>query len=291
MISPRPKRRCARRAPALGLLLTLAGTGAVWAASLQDLADRLVDRSRSHVRTAALREMQGLEAADKDALARLLLAGLVRTDPYERMNAATALGFLDAHARAVRDQLRPLLKDPSDMVRREAQAALGRLGEDRPGAVAAEVADYGRFRGAQDVESRNARYAAIRRLGYVLASEGERPPAGVVTLAEALGDADAYTRTAAARSLFLVAGVACADVLPVTPALVGAVRDADRNTAYLAFRTLEAMGLVRAERGNEQARAASSNDAAERRRLGQQIARDLAVRNGPSACADRQPSR
>lgn len=291
MTSPRRQRRCAPRLPTLGLLLTLAGTGVVWAASLQDLADRLVDRSRSHVRTAALTEMRQLGAADKDALARLLLAGLVRTDPYERMNAATALGFLDAHARPVRDQLRPLLQDPSDMVRREAQAALGRLGEDRPGAVAAEVANYDRLRGAQDVETRNARYAAIRRLGYVLASEGERPPAGAVTLAEALGDADAYTRTAAAQGLFQVTRIACADVLPVTPALAGAVRDADRNTAYLAFRTLEAMGLVRGERKDEQARAASSNDGAERRRLGQQIARDLAVRNGPSACADRPPSR
>ena len=114
-------------------LLGLASTVLAETSSLQDLADRLVGRSRSHVRGRAIAELWKLDPAGKAALVPLLLPGLRRSDAYERMNAAYALGWLDHHAWPARENLRGLLVDPSEMVRHQARATLGRLGEDRAG--------------------------------------------------------------------------------------------------------------------------------------------------------------
>ena len=264
----------------LVVVLTLAVAIVAEASSLPDLADRLVGRSRSYVRSRAIGEMQKLSAADKAALVPLLLPGLQRKEPYERMNAAYAIGLLDEHARSSTDRIRPLLRDRSEMVRQQGRATLGRLGEGRAAAVAAEVVEYQRLRGSQDIAARNDRRATISRLGYILSADGERPPEGVATLAEALADPHEYTRHAAASGLYLVAKLSCADVLPAVSALLGGIRDADRNTAHGALRALQAMDLVPTDPDSE--RAAYDPDASTRRALGERLARDL----GPTpACS------
>jgi HEAT repeat protein len=265
-------------------VLGLASSLVAESSALQELADRLVGRSRSHVRARAITELAKLDAEGKAALVPLLVPGLRRDDAYERMNAAYALGWLDHHAHPARDHVRPLLGDPSAMVRHQARATLGRLGEERPGAVAAEIAEYRRQRGDERLEARLARRSAIGRLGYVLAAPGDRPADGVATLAEALADPYESTRHAAAQSLFRVARMSCPDVAPVTASLVGAIAGADRNTAYLTFRTLQAMGLVSAASGD--VTQASSRDAATRRALGERLAREMMGRPHPPTCPD-----
>jgi HEAT repeat protein len=275
------------RSLAAAALLGLSASMLAEASSLQDLADRLVGRSRSHVRGRAITELWKLDATDKAALVPLLLPGLQRKDAYERMNAAYALGWLDDHAWPAREHLKPLLVDPSEMVRHQARATLGRLGEDRAGAVAAEIAEYRRLRGNERIEAQGARRSAIGRLGYVLAAPGERPPQGVATLAEALADPYEYIRHEAVQSLFRVARMACPDVVPVTASLLGAIARADRNTAYVAFRVLEVMGLVSARPSD--ANTASSHDADARRALGERLARDILGGPQPPTCPEKRP--
>lgn len=257
------------------------------AATLDDLADRLIGRSRSHVRSRAITEMEKLDPGGKAALAPLVARGFHRREAYERMNAAYAFGLLDEHARPTREQLTPLLTDPSEMVRQQARAALARLGEGRAGAVGAEIAEYRRLRRDQGIEAEVARRSAIGRLAYVLSSEGERPPEGVATLTEALADSFEYARHAAASGLLQVARVACADVLPATTSLLGAMRDADRNTAHGALRVLETVGLVPTDPAH--GRAAFSRDAATRRALAERLDRVIASRTGPPPCTTQAP--
>jgi hypothetical protein len=230
--------------------------------------------------------MAGLDAAQKAELAQRLAAALARPDAYERINAAHALGLLDESARAVRDSLRPLLRDPEDLVRREARAALARLGVERATAVAAEAAEYRRLRGAEAAEARHDRREALRRLGYILSSRGERPPEGIGALADGLEDGHQPVRAVAVTTLHQIASVGCEDVRPATGALIGAVARADRNTAYVAFATLEVMSLTKGD-GLPTTRGAFARlGDAEREGVARRIAALVAEARLPAGCPE-----
>jgi HEAT repeat protein len=145
-----------------------------------------------------------------------------------RQNAAWALGQLDEDGRkaAVTGLTRLLGTDPDALVRRDAAAALGKIGRDAHAALPLLLA---RFRSDDDA---GVRKTALDAVAGVVTSEDTD---AVDALRPALQDADADVVRAAAFALANVGGPGSADAVPV---LGRTLREGDVPTRRLAATAL-----------------------------------------------------